>query len=457
MSDKVEERPSIWTADAPATGRVGQVRVLSYNVLLPNPEASPSGVGWWVYKYYRPQTEEAARTWGHRRALLEERLLGMGSDVICLQEVVEEGFEEDFGFLTARGYAHALHKKGMLRCATFWRADAWALEGPVRHGDKTLSVALRPVDGAGAGVEGGFAGGVYVINCHLTAGPDPARRARQVTQALEQAKKDLVRLGCAPERAPVVVCGDFNCDPQDGAAHRLLTVGEVRAGETEEGVEVFPGGHAPKTQPFGVFTDSYARAYEAAGQQPPPTLIVQRLLEWLVEGEPQALTAGLIAALTAMFIKFAGAREGAVMDGAAIDRWITEINRAPRRGSEWAKARALLDERAQPALSLADFIAIYEAEVREGKPWAVYHDLHTCGVAHHVGVPAVEPPFAARYDCIYCAASLRVEAVRAPLTEAQRQRVYEAGETLPNAWHPSDHLPVEATLSWGARGKPRSE
>ena len=42
----------------------------------------------------------------------------------------------------------------------------------------------------------------------------------------------------------------------------------------------------------------------------------------------------------------------------------------------------------------------------------------------------------------YSSESLRLVAYQEPMTEEQAQLVYKDGDALPNAWHPSDHLPV---------------
>ena len=42
----------------------------------------------------------------------------------------------------------------------------------------------------------------------------------------------------------------------------------------------------------------------------------------------------------------------------------------------------------------------------------------------------------------YSSEGLRLVAYQEPMTEEQAQLVYKDGDALPNAWHPSDHLPV---------------
>lgn len=66
---------------------------MSYNVLLPN-----SQDGWWIYKYYR-DSRGSHTDWTERQALLRQQILDVGPEVLCLQEVCELSFQEDFGFL----------------------------------------------------------------------------------------------------------------------------------------------------------------------------------------------------------------------------------------------------------------------------------------------------------------------------------------------------------------------
>ena len=48
----------------------------------------------------------------------------------------------------------------------------------------------------------------------------------------------------------------------------------------------------------------------------------------------------------------------------------------------------------------------------------------------------------------YSSGGLRLVAYQEPLTEEQAQLVYKDGDALPNAWHPSDHLPVGCVFEW---------
>jgi hypothetical protein len=104
-------------------------------------------------------------------------------------------------------------------------------------------------------------------------------------------------------------------------------------------------------------------------------------------------------------------------------------------------------------LSFADFTAVYQQTLDEGKPWSVAYDLwllhceEGCLPPLAAGTDAVRaalaPLFTARFDRImFTPASLALRCVREPRTPAQ----VAAAEPLPNAWSASDHLPIAAVF-----------
>jgi exonuclease III len=444
----------ILDADSPLTApESGGFSLLSYNILLPNPDgeapshpaeaasgpvlpaagegadASAEGHGWWVFKYYEPTVPEEHRTWNYRRGLLRAGLLGAGADLICLQETTADAFAADWGFL--EGYDFALHRKGDIRCATFWRRDRFALAAEPQHKDRTLLTSLVSLVDPGRRL--------HLVNCHLKAGSDPGRRLRQVTDALEQADKAVRQLGDA---APaVVLAGDFNSNPEGSAVEQLLREGEVNPAFREADYGDLAITSKAKKQSFGRFEDAYERAY-GRGQSPPTLLLPDRAGVFF--DEQGALQPAIEAAIRAIFRRFAGG--DGLMDRAAVERWITTINRRGGRGSEWTKAQVVFQARGAEALAEADFLAIYLAELHEGKWWGVLHDLYACGTRP---VPGVRGVFGGRFDQIHFSSrTLGLAAVRAPISAERRRQVYEQGQTLPNSWHPSDHLPVGAVFRW---------
>lgn len=79
--------------------------ILSWNILLPNSQDN-----WWNHKMYSQWVPMDKRKWPYRQALIRERLLLSGADIICIQEADGDTFQDDFAFLKEAGYHHCLHK-----------------------------------------------------------------------------------------------------------------------------------------------------------------------------------------------------------------------------------------------------------------------------------------------------------------------------------------------------------
>jgi endonuclease/exonuclease/phosphatase family metal-dependent hydrolase len=184
--------------------------------------------------------EQAA--WPHRAALLRDQIAAADCDVVCIQEAAADSFETDFSWMIDLGYDRCeLFKKGRFRPATFWRAARVQLKGVSIHKDRCLITHFALVEATHL-----MSRTLYVANCHLTAGPEAARRLRQALDAVDTIRKDMAKAepkpkkGCAPVPAPapvVVLVGDFNAQGDSGVA-RLLLNGQVDAGFLEDGVSV---------------------------------------------------------------------------------------------------------------------------------------------------------------------------------------------------------------------------
>lgn len=407
--------------------------VLTYNILHPNPSGGSDG-GWWVYKYYSPSTPREAREWPHRSALIREQLLRAMADIVCLQETTEESFASTFGCLAEVGYDHVLHRKGDLRCATFWRASRFSLALEPQHKDRTLLTTLRSVQP--------HARVVHVINAHLKAGREPARRLRQAFDILEQTQKETKKLGQPVASTPIVFCGDFNSAPEGSGVQKLLRDGLIEPEFREAGYPEVGLTSKPRSQPFGRFDDAYELAYGAGGC--PASLVLPDHYSYFFDVEQHALRPEIVQAISAMFSRFSGGRDE--MDRAGVDAWITAINRQAGRGYEWKQACRCFERVGAETLTREAFLEIYACALHEGHIWSVFHDFYVCDVLPPVSTPRI---FQGRFDQIQLTRqSLSLRAVRAALTEAQQRAVLELGETLPNTWHPSDHLPLGAILDW---------
>ena len=169
----------------PCLGKNG-FTVLTYNVLIPN-----SQDGWWVYKYYCAGTKREHTEWAHREKLFKQQFATLASDVVCIQEAHAESFETDFGiWMREAGYAHALMKKGRMRCATFWKTSRFKLANKgLQHKDRTLIcelIEVRPVvEATKETLRTEPSRRVFIVNGHLSAGHSSQRRLHQAHEALE--------------------------------------------------------------------------------------------------------------------------------------------------------------------------------------------------------------------------------------------------------------------------------
>lgn len=417
---------------APTTSMAGAAdtfSLLSYNLLLPN-----SVDGWWVFKYYDPRVPMAQRQWPHRQQLLKAQMMRVEPDVVAFQELSADSFEQDMGFMAALGYDHVLHRKFRMRNATFFKRDRFELVTE-RHKDRTLLTTLRDLRGRH----------VHVLNCHLAGGPYPERRFRQAFEGLDQIRKEAKKLGHRPEEAAVLVCGDFNSFPGVTALERLLGETFVEPDHRDPGFPERAITSKRRGHPFGPLKDVYLETWEGRGPRP-ATLIVSALTEHFLDRINRVPSEPAVALLRTMFDAFAVEGE---LDMAAIERWLNTINGQSHRGSERRKAFAILEAQGRTSLRFEDFQEVYVSELSEGKVWSFLHDVRVCtGQA-----PALpERPHGVCIDRIYYSGALIPKTVRDPLTQAQRRLIYEDWDLPPNAWHPSDHLPVAASFAWSEAG-----
>ncbi len=311
-----------------------------------------------------------------------------------MQETSADSFDADFQFMKEAGYDYVLHTKFRFRTATFYRRSKFALINE-KHGDRTLTTLLsmrndRPEgeggggggEGEGAkgeGGEGGGGGSVFVVNCHLTGGPNPDKRLRQVHDTSEYIRKEMNKMLAAkskPEAAAalaVVYCGDFN-DEGYNAVKKLLCEGTVPANHmTKDGVVVTS---KTKKQEIGNFIDAHELAYAAAARDRPATLICPNLDSHMVQ-ENGELTPKLCEALRSCFNDLTGHKDS--MSPEAMEEWLVRINGQQGRGSEFRSTNAILEQKRaadeEPVLSYDDFVQVYRGEIAQGKFWGVHHDL----------------------------------------------------------------------------------
>lgn len=443
------------------------ISVLTYNVLLPN-----SIDGWWNYKMYNDpkhlefvepilstDAEESdnanissfsVSSWDYRRDLLKQRIGTIDADVVCLQEVSPESFEQDFDFMHDLGYDDcAMFKKGRFRPATFWKTSECRLVHPPVHKDRSLITAFEvPTTKIKENDEQKEQPPWYVVNCHLQAGNQGGRRVRQIFEAM----KGVMTLARKQkevnpeETARLIVCGDFNGGAESGSV-RFLEDGYIDETFIEDGASV---SSKRKDLPFTKPLQDVAVAVK--NRRPPPTLVVAELMSNLMETasyENPVLSEDMKKRLERIYKKLANTN-GGEMDKSSVEGWLVCINKRLQRGDEYRNAGIQMGyidpnpddpwevrkKRVQipedGILTLSGFIEVYQKELSGGKFWGIAHDMQV------LGDPLPDAGlFTSRYDRIYYNAQSMKPISVTDIT---------SNEPCPNEKEPSDHLPVAASF-----------
>ncbi|CAK9199439.1 unnamed protein product [Sphagnum troendelagicum] len=239
------------------TAAPGTFTVLSYNVLADLYATSD------MYSYCPPW----ALSWAYRRQNLLREIVNYRADILCLQEVQSDHFEEFFSpELEKHGYAAVYKKKtaelytgtvyAIDGCATFYRRDRFSLvkkyEVEFNKAAQSLSEALVPsatkkaalsrllkdnvalivvleARESGNTIDGQSASGkrgqlLCVANTHIHANTELKDvKLWQVHTLL----KGLEKIAASAD-IPMLVAGDFNSVPMS-APHSLLATGRVDA------------------------------------------------------------------------------------------------------------------------------------------------------------------------------------------------------------------------------------
>lgn len=387
--------------------------------------------------------------WSHRRDLLRDRIGLVNADVVCLQEVSPESFEQDFAFMAELGYDGCeLFKKGRFRPATFWKERKCTLITPAAHKDRILLTAfkLKCQEDEEKQQDAWF-----VVNCHLQAGKEGKRRLRQIQEGTKAILTIANKLKIKDPASCVksIICGDFNGGQECGAV-RYLEDGFVDADFREDGEQV------SSNRKELALKSGFKDVMSYAGHTPPPTLVVAELISQLVHTggsgyENPELSEGVVDRLKRIYESKATLQHGndKCMSRQDVESWLIEINGQLGRGDEFREAARQMGWKPPPheedvsadeikriislpsegILTLEGFIAVYQRELNRGKFWGINHDLSVLGEPlEDLGL------FTARYDRMYCTAAVTPFAILD----------FHSDKPCPNADEPSDHLPVAA-------------
>jgi len=211
-----------------------------------------------------------------------------------------------------------------------------------------------------------------------------------------------------------------------------------------------------------------------------PTLD-QEVLRTLNE---RALTAEMLQALSEAFETVRSAPSASPpaageISGEQVSWWINRTNKA-ERGTEFRRARGMQLAKVSasggspdgplPGLTFNEFASVFRLECEEGKFWSLEHDLQALRNGRSMRI-ASEPAYQGRFDRIYISsvpeenglkflrsdvlACFPAEVGVARRGDGALRSLQELGLasapidsfTLPNGWHPSDHLPVLAEFA----------
>ena len=159
-------------------------------------------------------------------------------------------------------------------------------------------------------------------------------------------------------------------------------------------------------------------------------------------------------AIQEVFSKYSS--NGLVMTQEEVNKFLIKTNDVLGRGGMYRHSSAIFEKMildGKPAeLTLDDWYGAFARELAEGKWWQVVYDLEVCGCSirsqqSREDSDARDKFYQGWLDYIYFN-RLTCDGVQDVLTKDERQKVYNEGDALPNAWHPSDHLPVAAIFSW---------
>ncbi|KAH3679503.1 hypothetical protein WICMUC_000924 [Wickerhamomyces mucosus] len=226
-------------------------------------------------------TPSWALSWEYRRDILKNQILGSKADVICLQEVETQSFEDfwtplmhDHGY---RGLFHAKYRARRMNekeakkvdgCAIFYKVDTFTLyENHVLDYTQIVlnSSKYKKTDDVFNRLQSRDNGGLITILTHKKTGEnvlianthlhwDPALNDVKTVQAgvlLEKIEEISQSLNKDIKSIPLLICGDFN-SKLDSAVYELLSNGFVKDHEDVEGRDYGKFTEVGFTHPFNL-------------------------------------------------------------------------------------------------------------------------------------------------------------------------------------------------------------
>ena len=177
------------------------------------------------------------------------------------------------------------------------------------------------------------------------------------------------------------------------------------------------------------------------------------------QGMVERFTPVLQAALDFVFDQYS--TNGKMLTETQLENFLIKVNGQAGRGGLWRHAQVTWEQKQsssnddQPnVLSRQEWYKLFARELAEGKWWQVVYDLELCGAQNlrqdnHDNNDEASQHYQGWLDYLYFdAQQLTCLGYQEALTESEFWQIYQQGDALPNAWHPSDHLPVAAVFAW---------
>lgn len=213
---------SFFCVAASSFGLGRQASMVTWNLLAPT----------YATETKFPWASKQALSWSHRRQLIVQQLTAIDADIVCLQEVEVAQWDELYAQLHGLGYDGVLQETRNghpVACATLFKRDQLVCVRTESRSRAMIAVAEMAPRHASAGAAGDAQQRqrLYVANVHLEAGPQKEQqRLLQLGSLLKrlrmQAEADGTSASSPAAAPPLIIAGDFNCEPQS-APHAMLS------------------------------------------------------------------------------------------------------------------------------------------------------------------------------------------------------------------------------------------
>ena len=213
---------SFFCVAASSFGLGRQASMVTWNLLAPT----------YATETKFPWASKQALSWSHRRQLIVQQLTAIDADIVCLQEVEVAQWDELYAQLHGLGYDGVLQETRNghpVACATLFKRDQLVCVRTESRSRAMIAVAEMAPGHASAGAAGDAQQRqrLYVANVHLEAGPQKEQqRLLQLGSLLKrlrmQAEADGTSASSPAAAPPLIIAGDFNCEPQS-APHAMLS------------------------------------------------------------------------------------------------------------------------------------------------------------------------------------------------------------------------------------------